>query len=99
MDTSFLSVENLFDGVQLIAKPLKGRLSRRERELNTIAAKVVQRWFNDPKNRSIILTLLYQLEAHGIAIGINTVLDASLKAIDYESYVSRATREKLVMRT
>jgi len=99
MDTSFLSVEKLFDGVHLIAKPLKGRLSKSEKKLNTIAAKAVQRWLNEPKNKSIILTLLCQLEVHGIAIGMSTVSDALSQAINYESYVNHATKSKLAAKT
>lgn len=99
MDTSFLSVEKVFDGVRLIAKPSKGRLSRKEKALNITAARVVQKWLNEPKNRSIILTLLCQLEAHGIAIGMSTATDVSLQAINYESFVNRATKAKLAART
>lgn len=99
MDTLYPSVENVFGGVRLIAKPLKGRLSRSEKELNTIAAKIAQKWLNDPKNKLTISTLLCQWAAYGIAIGMSTGKDVSLRAINYESFVSPATKSKRAKKT
>lgn len=99
MDTSFLSVEKVFDGVQLIAKPLKGRLSRSAIKSNTTAAKAVQRLLSDPKNRSIILTLLCQLADRGIVIGMSTEDGVSSDQKVLEYYASRVTKLKRAART
>lgn len=95
MDTSYLSVAEVFDGVRLIAKPLNGRLSRSAKRLNTIAARSVTRWLRDPKNRSIILTLLCHLEAPGTEIGIGIATGAALYApTSLPSSANAATRLK-----
>lgn len=99
MDTSFLSVERVFDGVRLIAKPSKGRSSKKERGLNTIVARLVNKWLHVPKNRSIILTLLSQLEGRGIEIGMNTVEDVSYRATASEFYANHATKLRLAKKT
>lgn len=99
MGTSYLSVAKVFDGVQLIAKPLKGRSSKKEKALNTIVARLVTKWLQDRKNRSIILTLLSQLESRGIEIGMCTAKDVLSEATAYRFYADLATNLKLVQRT
>lgn len=99
MVTSLLFVEKLFGGVRLTARPLKRRLSKREKESSIIAAKIVEMWLNDPINKLTILSLLSQLAVHGTAIGMSIGRDALPQPVDYKFFARPVIKARPARKT
>jgi hypothetical protein len=88
------SAERLLNGAQIIGK-LSNELSSKGRKvLNTIAAKVVEQWLSDEKNKSIIPNQLFRLALDGTAVGMFSDKECSYQPIALKSFVRVATKRK-----
>lgn len=93
------SVVRLLNGAQIIVKPLNGHLSKRKTALNTIAAKVVEQWLNDGRNKLIIQNQLFRLALDGMAVGMFSGKGCSYRPVALESFVRIATKKKRIKKT
>jgi len=85
-------------GVLLTKKPFRVS-SKKKGKKNAIAAKIVEHWLNDPKNKLIILNQLCELARHGQAIGMATVTGSLLPVTSSEFYASPVTPKRRLRKT
>lgn len=71
MDILLDSVGESFDGVRLTEKWFKVRNLKKGKK-NAIAAKIVEHWLNEPKNKLTILNLSLNQALYGTGIGTLT---------------------------
>lgn len=91
--------EKLFGGVQRTVKHSNAHLSRKETELNTIGAKVVEKWFQDQINKLTILNRLYQQEKSGTDRGTRTGSVVLWTRLSSKSSVKNVIRKRRAKKT